>query len=212
MDRRLLYIAIAIITVGAIYGVWALPGEGEFKGTAMVGLTIIYEDGTERTFDATTNPWSAFLPLKIVDSGGEVSSLKVEVKVKPIFTGDYTSTSLEDSWLTMVIKSPSGGSDKSFKSYSDTGFSTPTFTSGSWATILSKTFTASSIETTCGTYGAYYMKIDSDVYMTMTFGSTANTKSASATSSWAFKYEEDPVIPTGSLSSISITIGSSALR
>lgn len=121
MDRRLLFVAIAIITVGTIYGVQSLPSEGEFKGTTAIGLTIIYEDGTERTFDSTTNPLSAYIPLQISDVGGAISSLRVTVKVKPIFTGEYTSTSLKNSWLTMVIKTLTGGSN-SYRSYSETSF------------------------------------------------------------------------------------------
>ena len=211
MDRRLIYIAIAIIIAGAIYGVQSLPSAGEFKGTTAIGLTIIYEDGTERTFDSTKNPLSAFLPLQVSDSGGVISSLKVTVRVKPIFTGEYTSTSLKNSWLTMVIKTLTGGSN-SYRSYSETSFAPTQFTSGSWSTIFSKTFTASSIQTASGTYGTYTMSINSGVYLTMGFGTTETTKSATASSNWGFKYEADPVIPTGSLSSISITIGTSALR
>ena len=182
MDRRLLWFAVAIIIAGAIYTAQYLPDEEGFKGTAAVGLTIIYEDGTNETITPETKPTAYFTPLAIMtSSGAPVSQVQYSVQVMPVFSGEVTSLNYDSCSLFIAV-------DMATKQQlGSSGFS-GNLVSDQWCTIAKGGVTAAQLESWAGSDGEHQLNISPSVIIKMTFSDGRTiTRSADCCARWVFE-------------------------
>jgi hypothetical protein len=190
MDRRLLFVAIAIIIVGAIYTTSFL--KSDISGNLGTGFTINYEDGTSRTIDPMSNPF-ALKPLKVTDStGNTISDISWSTYAKLSWSGDITENTV--SGTVEVID----GSGTIRQSYS---FTKTDLTSGTKTLLRSNLIGADTLEqwATDGS-GSVTVKVTSTAKITSSDGEVIS-KSASAQSTFSYSVSSDAQITDYSVTS-----------
>lgn len=196
MDRRLLYIAIGIITVGAIYTWQFIPVEGDYKGSILIAVTLNFTDGTSKTYSPLDNPGSAygFIPLYVWDpsTANEVTKISYTVQVKTNWDGTLSSFSFSGTSHEMVLRDITGLSSSSSTNPPST------LPKDEWFTIASGSVAASSIDTACSAVldreQEIYIDITADVTLAIS-DDNGNSDSKSATGSVTVKLGWDPEAP-----------------
>lgn len=187
-------------------------GDNGLSGSSGLGLTVYYEDGTEKTFDVPKQ--TPLLPLAISDGGGAVSHIEIFLKVYLQYEGTLQSWNAE-ALVNVAIKKGTSTKVGQFRSWviEENG--------NSWGTeakqIGRKTIAAGEIESATLAHGVgnYNLAFIFDLTMQVKFtDGTTDVDGASDVTTWNYEYavQGEPPVEQSSIKSLKVTISVNALH
>jgi len=194
MDRRLLYAAIAIIVVGAIY-TYNLTGSAEFNGLIGTGFKINYEDGTTLEVDPFTNSFlGIFNTMSVRDSSGTaVSTIEWYTNTKVGWTGERTSHAITGTIKIYVNDVQKAIYDISYSS---------TLNKDTLTRIKDALVSSSDLEDWAGDATSATFKVVSELTVTMNFADgETSSMSGTGTGKWNYTIDNE----SSAITSLSVT-------
>ena len=194
MDRRLLWLAMAVIVAGAIY-TYNVAGTAEFSGLIGTGFEITYEDGTTKEVDPFTSPFlGIFNTLSVRDSSGTaVGTIKWYTNTKVGWKGEKTSHK-----VTGTIKIYVNDDLKATHDISWAG----TLNKDTLTRIKDALVSSSDLEAWAGSSTSATFKVVSELTATMDFADgETSSMSGTGTGKWNYTIDNE----SSAITSLSVT-------
>ena len=191
----LLLIAIIVIAFGALLlvDIEALMA----KEQAIVGLELVYVDGTKKTIDPSENAIASSIKgLKIIEksTGKEVASVNYFVKILAVFEGTIQSVDYTNSNLMIAV-------DMNTKRTLSASAYSGTPKNNAWTQISSGNAEANELEAWGPADGNHQLNVSPTIVLKITFtDGTSVTKTADMCALWQYTKQGS------SFTSLSVTV------
>jgi hypothetical protein len=167
---------------------------GQSGGFTSLSMTVYYTDGSSKDFHSDT---FQVLPMKLYDSGLEVSKIEVSAYATIIYEGTVNSWSAEGTFKAYYFTEGFVSNPKQILSETLSVNSAESWTSDTARNIATFSYTASQIEDAIATVaemevGNHAMYFELDATLTLTFADASkDAKTTNGYIEWAFYYTKD---------------------